>query len=182
MEDEIRIDYFEWLYSIACGIRFSERISYRKLLTHLHAVPFRYLIAKDQNRAENGKDLRYRYALICNYSESIDEILDILEGPCSVLEMIIALAISCEEDIMDDPNLGNRTGQWFWGMINNLGLGSMMDDKYDEYLVDDIITTFLNREYQPDGRGGLFTIRGCDCDLRDVEIWIQMCWYLDSIM
>lgn len=43
--------------------------------------------------------------------------------PCSVLEMIIALAIRLEEHIMDDPDIGNRTGQWFWDMIVSLGLG-----------------------------------------------------------
>ena len=38
------------------------------------------------------------------------------------------------------------------------------------------------REYAPDGRGGLFTIRNCEEDLRKVEIWYQLCWYLDTII
>ena len=40
----------------------------------------------------------------------------------------------------------------------------------------------MNRTYSPDGDGGLFTVRNCDRDLRNVEIWIQMCWYLDTIV
>ena len=39
---------------------------------------------------------------------------------CSVLEMMVALAICCEETYMDNPNIGNRTGQWFWNMVKNI--------------------------------------------------------------
>ena len=95
--------------------------------------------------------------------------------------MMVALAIRCEETIMDDPQVGSRTGQWFWGMINNLGLGAMIDEKFDKNYVKEIVDRFLNRDYEPDGRGGLFTIRHCEDDLRNVEIWNQLCWYLDSI-
>ena len=111
-----------------------------------------------------------------------DEVLDILDGPCSVLEMMIALAIRCEENIMDDPNIGDRTSQWFWGMVVNLGLGSMVDCRFDKQFVDETIRIFLNRKYAPNGNGGLFTIRDCDKDLRKVEIWHQLCWYLDKIV
>jgi hypothetical protein len=96
--------------------------------------------------------------------------------------MMIALAIRCEESITDDPRKGDRTGQWFWGMVRNLGLGGMYNDIFDAQIADDIIERFLDREYEPDGRGGLFTIRDCDCDLRDAEIWHQLCWYLNTIM
>ena len=66
-------------------------------------------------------------------------------------------------------------------MIVNLGLGSMTDNRYEAYVVDDILDRFLDREYEPDGKGGLFTIRGCKHDLRKVEIWYQTCWYLNTI-
>lgn len=94
---------------------------------------------------------------------------------------MVALANRCEETIMDDPQMGNRTGQWFWGMITNLGLGHMNNNKFDKDAVDDIIDKFLNREYSPNGKGGLFTVRNCDDDLRNIEIWTQMLWFLDSI-
>jgi hypothetical protein len=93
--------------------------------------------------------------------------------------MMIALAIRCEES-MDNPAKGDRTSQWFWAMITNLGLGSMSDGNFNEHMVNDIITCLLDREYEPDGRGGLFTIRDCEKDLRDVEIFHQLCWYINS--
>lgn len=167
-------EYFEWMFQIVCGGRYSSGYSYRELLTYLYNTEFTYLIPKDRNRAEDGVDLRYRYY----YTEhrSCEK-----SGPCSVLEMILALAIRCEETIMDDPSIGDRTGQWFWKMIVNLGLGGMTDNRFDPDYVRDVVDTFLNREYEPDGRGGLFTIRNCEYDLRDVEIWTAMLWFLDSI-
>lgn len=182
MRDRIIIDeYFRWLSEIVRENRRSRHISYEKLLVHLHEIEFTYLIPKDQNRAEDGVDLRYRFAMIQGYDQSVDLVMNILDGPCSVLEMMVALAIRCEENIMDDPNVGDRTGQWFWGMVVNLGLGSMTDNRFDKRYVDDIVARFLDREYEPDGKGGLFRVRNCDRDLRDVEVWHQLCWYLDSI-
>ncbi len=173
-------EYFNWLYDLICGVRRSKQISYRKLLIHLHKTDFRYSIAKDKNRARDGVDLRYRFALAQYYDTEPDYIMDMLDGPCSVLEMMIALATRCEET-MDDPDIGDRTGQWFWSMIVSLGLGGMTDSRFNPDAADDIIERFLDREYEPDGSGGLFTIENCRRDLRDVEIWNQMWWYIDSL-
>jgi hypothetical protein len=104
-----------------------------------------------------------------------------LDGPCSVLEMMIALAIRCEENIMDDPLIGDRTRQWFWSMISSLGLSGMTDTRFDNKSVDRVLETFLDRDYKPNGEGGLFTIKRCEKDLRKVEIWYQLLWYLDTI-
>lgn len=174
-------EYFNWLTDLMCKERFAPGTSYSKLLEKLHDTVFRYSIPKDQNRAEDGIDLRYRFAITNGYEDVYDMVLDILDGPCSVFEMMVALAIRCEEAIMDSPDMGDRTGQWFWKMVVSLGLGSMMDDRFDEIFVEEAIDRFLDREYEPNGIGGLFTIRNCDRDLREVEIWYQLCWYLDNI-
>jgi hypothetical protein len=182
LRNRIRDEYFKWLCDLVSENRFSKNISFTKLLTRLHDTAFIYVIPRDQNRAGDGIDLRYRFATRRKYVGQVDEIMSILNGPCTVLEMMVALATRCEETIMEDTDVGNRTGQWFWGMVTNLGLGSMTDIRYDERYIDDVLTRFLNREYEPDGTGGLFTIRRCDRDLRKVEIWHQLCWYLDSMM
>ena len=127
-----------------------------------------------------GIDLRYRFGYENSYENTmISSYLD--NSPCSVLEMLIALAIRCEEHIMDD-RYRNRTGQWFWGMIENLGLRKMTDARFDEDYADEIIQRFLDRRYKRNGEGGLFTVEHCRRDLRTVEIWYQMCWYLDEIV
>lgn len=180
-KSELNNEYFEWMYQLVCNEQYSRRLSYRKLLTHLHEIEFVYIIGMDGNRAEDGIDLRYRFGYERQYEGSlIDTYLD--DCPCSILEMLTALAIRCEEHIMDDPDIGNRTGQWFWSMIDNLGLGAMNDAKFNKGYLDSIITKFLNREYKRNGEGGLFTVNNCKHDLRTAEIWYQMCWYLDNIL
>ena len=175
---DILNQYFEWLYRSVCKNGFLREVSYRKLLMHLHNTQFYYSIPKDADRAGAGVDLRWRFVCESNYNVNV---LNEMEGPCSVLEMMIALAMYCEDHIMDDTGYGDRTGQWFWGMITNLGIGDMTDDKFDKQHVDDVITRFLDRKYDPDGKGGLFRIRNCTHDLRKVEIFYQLCWYLNSI-
>lgn len=176
-EDSIKDEYFKWLYDYVCKGRAHDNISYNKLFMFLLDVEFTFIIRNDLNRARDGVDLRYRFAL----QKDDEYIMEILDGPCSVLEMMVALAVRCEESIMDDPMYGNRTGQWFWGMMNSLGLDYMTDDQFNQDEAEEKISIFLNREYSRDGKGGLFHIRGCKDDLRDVEIWSQLCWYLEKI-
>ncbi|MCD8372204.1 MAG: hypothetical protein LUD27_02755 [Clostridia bacterium] len=172
--------YFEWLCIIVSNSSHIWR-SYTRLFEMLHNTDFQVLIDMDENRAIDGIDLRYRFGDECGYGQSmIATYIDIY--PCSVLEMIVALALRCEENIMDDPEKGNRISKWFWIMLENLGLEPMNNDIYDEKTCKQIVHRFLDRKYSRDGEGGLFIIRNCKYDLRQVEIWHQMCWYLDSIL
>ena len=177
-KDRINNDYFEWLCELIDSSRFSKQVAYDKLLVHLHNIEFTWCMSMDENRADDGIQLRRRYSL---YNGDV-ALSDYITGPCSVFEMMVALAIRCEESIMDDTQMGDRAGQWFWGMVHSLGLSPMIDSNFDRRFVDDVIARFMNREYKPNGEGGLFTIRHCSDDLRTVEIWWQLSWYLDSIM
>jgi hypothetical protein len=176
-EERINEEYFNWLCDLVDSMRFAKDVSYHKLLSHLHNIEFTYFVPYDDNRADDGIQLRRRFGLVRNDMS----FSSCLYGPCSVLEMMVALAIRCEETIMDDALLGDRTGQWFWGMIRNLGLSSMNDRRFDRDFVDDAVARLLNRDYEPEGRGGLFTVKHCERDLRTVEIWGQLSLYLDSI-
>ena len=111
--------YFNWLADI---VKVGNKVSYRKLLAHLHKTDFVYKYA-DSSRASDGEDLRYRFYNEIPGITKAD--LLYLDSPCSMLEMMIALAIRCEETIMDDPRYGNRTKQWFWNMTKSLYCISM---------------------------------------------------------
>lgn len=179
IRNSVKEDYFEWMFDLVSNGRFSKDNSYRELLSYLHSVEFTYRMRCDSDRAEDGVALRHRFALLnSNYSF----VMKCLDGPCSVLEMMVALAIRCEEAIMDNPRFGNRTGQWFWKMVTSLGLGHMMDSRFDEQYVEEVVETFLNRKYSPEGYGGLFVIRNCDHDLACVSIWNQAMWFLDMMI
>lgn len=171
--------YLRWMYQLMCDGRYGKRRSYQKLFSKLYDTPFTFFIPLDDNRAADGIDLRYRFGREKGYSDAlIATHLD--DRPCSVLEMMVALAIRCEEHIMEDDEIGDRTGQWFWNMIVSLGLGSMDDDRYDRHHVDDVLHRFLERDYDRDGKGGLFTIEHSQKDMRDIDIWYQMCLYLNE--
>lgn len=182
-DKQIKDEYIKWLSDLICGERYSTQASYYKLLSYLHSREFIFLLPDDENRTEDGIALRWRFAFVTGRDDVYDECIGpVLSGPCSVLEMMTALSVRMEESIMDNPLVGNRTRQWFWDMISNLGLGSMTDYRFDEEYVEETVTNFLNRDYAPDGRGGLFTVQRCERDLRDVEIWTQMLWYLDGMI
>lgn len=176
--DQIINDYFEWLWNFTKCRGHSQN---RKIITLLHNIEFRYSIPMDANREEDGIDLRYRFITEVGIPKNYQEVYAYLDGPCSVLEMMIALAIRCEESIMDDPDIGDRTSEWFWLMMKNLGLDYMSDRKFNRDIAEEKISIFLDRKYKRNGEGGLFVVNGRR-DLRKVEIWYQMCWYLDTIM
>ena len=109
--DELSDQYFDWMYQLVVDDRYSNK-SYRKLFARLYDTEFTYTIPMDGNRAEDGINLRYRFGCEQLYSDvMVASCLD--DRPCSILEMMIALSIRCEEHIMDDPDVGDRTGQWF---------------------------------------------------------------------
>lgn len=175
-EKKIKEEYFTWLYDRVCKEVSHDTITFVKLFECLHSTTFNWLIPNDVNRAKDGETLRYRYAMECDDIS----IRDILAGPCSVLEMMVALAIRIEESMMDDPRYGDRTGQWFWTMLANIGISHMADGVFDEEYVRERIIMFLDRCYEPNGKGGLFYIKNCDEDLRYHEIWTQLCWYVSD--
>ena len=177
VKNDLRERYFVWLYRKVVD----HTQHYGRLLRRLFETEFTFTIPMDENRMEDGQELRYRFGAECGIRE-VEIVNDLDIFPCSVLEMMIALCLRCEEDIMDDPEIGNRTTTWFMQMLHNLGLYAMVDQRYDQAYVDRRIQIFLNRQYAPDGRGGLFYIPNCDEDLRTVQIWYQMNWYLNQII
>ncbi len=179
---DLNTEYFNWMFRLISedGNAVDKDNSYLKLLNKLHNLDFEIIIPMDENRAIDGADLRYRFG----YEENIDdhEIATTLDNrPSSVLEMMIALAVRCEEHIMSNDDIGDRTGTWFWEMISSLRLNNMIDEHFNDGYVETVISMFNNREYKPNGEGGLFTVRRHNVDLRNVEIWYQMHFYLNEI-
>lgn len=175
---EIEARYFDWLYELVCGKWEPRNLSFRRLLLFLHSTPFIPDNEMDDNRAVDGTDLRYRFARENDISYEI--INASLTSGCSMLEMMVALALRCEEHIMEDPEAGNRAGQWFWNMVVSLGLAAMDDNRFSEHRAEFVIERFNRRDYQPNGAGGLFTLQRPKEDMRTLDIWYQMMAYLNE--
>lgn len=174
-QNKVQKRYFDWMCDLVCNEQYSS------LLHHLNSIDFTYIIAMDGNRAEDGVDLRYRFGYNRNIDDSIIALyLD--DRPSSVLEVMVALALRGEEMIYGNVDDHEPLARMFWTMIENLGLEAMTDRNYNEDYVDEVIFEFLNREYKYDGEGGLFVVQNPPRDMRDVEIWCQMNWYLNEIL
>ena len=176
--EELNDLYFDWMCQLVSDDYHED---YQNLLHFLHGVEFTYIMEMDENRLKDGVALRYRFGRECGYPrDMIASYFD--EYPCSVLEMMVALAVRCEEDIMRNYDYGDRTPEWFWGMIDSLGLRSMTNRYFQVTAAKYIIQRFLNRTYKPNGEWGLFTVRNPKRDMRTVDIWYQMHWYLNEYL
>ena len=176
--DNVYNAYTSWRYSkIECPQLNISAFSFSNILELLANTEYFPTMSLDANRADDGLNLVRTF-----YYETTGSI----HGPwyppgCSMLDMMLALAIRAE-DTMGDMDLGDRVGVWFWRMVDSLGL-LIPDIKYttDEY-PKLVLDRFMRSDYNPDGRGGLFTLPGCPVDLRKIEIWDQMSWYLDRVI
>ena len=158
-----------------------KRDSYEKLLVSLNDTKFYFTIPLDENRYIDGVQLRYRFAYENGIpNDVVSQNLDNKE--CSMLEMMVALALRGEEHIMYDPDIGNQLSSWFSEMVKSLKLEEMTNRNFDQRWVEYRLDSLLNHEYESNGSGGLFTINNPRQDMRTVEIWYQMCWYLDAIL
>lgn len=168
------MDYLDWL----CMIAFpdgQQRSQYYRVLSELHDYPFRlsryHMVPMDLNRAKDGLRMRDLFEEETDYE--CDKI-----GDCSVLEMMIALAMRCEEQLMFDPEIGDRTHIWFFEMFHNLSLDCLTDEYFDEDIFRDILWHFLDRNYGTDGYGGPFYIPNFEENMREIELWFQLNYYL----
>lgn len=168
-------EYFKWICHLVDGR------DYTALLRILYKTEFYAVQPLDENRIIDGVELRNKYSEECDIpKEAIKRLFK--NDKCNVLEMMVGLAIRIENTIMEDSDFGDRTAMWFWIMIKSLNLYYMRNDHVDEELIVKTLETFLKREYKPSGEGGLFTIKNAQKDLREVEIWYQMCMFFDNLL
>mgnify|MGYP006872972190 CR=1 FL=1 len=130
--------YFKWLLRKieTRGIRIK---SYEKLLEMLFETEFIWVVDMDVNRALDGVELRREFGLM-RHGEYI-----LGDSPCTLLEMMVALSSRIESGIMYDPEYGDRTGYWFWKMIENLGLKSAKNENFMPDYVEDLLENMMER-------------------------------------
>lgn len=162
--------YIDWLLQKIDNPRNQD---YEDLLSILWEQEFYSLVDNDSNRAEDGLSLRKMW------ERKNHQRLDL--GPPRVLEVLIYLAIRAR-DVLYDGDFTITVDALFWEFITNLGL-----DFYNKYAFkgaetdNEIIETldrWLNREFQKNGKGGIFPLRNPKKDQRDEELWYQMNYYL----
>ena len=168
--------YLTWLYSQLGSVKLKNHSrTYWSLLRQLYTKEFVWLIPNDDNRVEDGNDLRYEFVdeqRIANVDRNW------MGLGCSVLEMMVALSRALSFEAEGEPRV------WFWHMIENLELSMMTDAVYKSSPdlvaaeVDEKLNVLIWRTYAPDGSGGLFPLKHPNYNQRDVELWYQLNAYL----
>lgn len=180
IDEPLAESYFKWLYrEVAPARQKNPARTYWSLLRQLHEKEFVWFVPNDDNRVADGKFLRE------GFLESINDVPHnhplLMEAGCTMLEMLIALSRRLAF------NGGQAASEWFWHMLDNVGLRGFNDGVYkpeDEeethkfMAIEDILDRVISRTYEYDGSGGLFPLREPHVDQTQVEIWDQMNKYL----
>jgi hypothetical protein len=171
------MDYFTWLQNLIGEDRGGQDSTpYSQLLVDLFSIGFYYLISQDENCAEYATELRNIFTQMGGKHHP-----GIAHKPISCLEVMISMAVNAEDSLMTNTDLGDRTGQWFWMMIDNLGFTSFTDDVYDvdvSIAVRSKMAAVLDRRYSSNGDGSIFPIRHPKQDMRNVDLWSAFMLYL----
>lgn len=182
MWNQIRNDYKNWLIGLTNSWCSIEGKSYLMLMDYLYSCPFTSSYANDCNRVQDGEDMRFRFVeAFMERNYTYHDVYKYLTHDCNMLEMMAALAQKCEDHIMGDPEVGDRSGEWFWGMLKNTHLDSMSDECFDICEVEKIVSNIINHKYDRNGDGGLFSVKNPQIDMRRAELWYQMNWYLGEL-
>lgn len=172
MNEPLDEQYLTWLYSKIGSTRTTDsHRTYWKLCRQLYTKEFVWIIPNDDNRVEDGRDLRYEF-LEENNLLHVDP--DWMGLGCSMFELLLGLARRLAFEAEGEPRV------WFWHLITNLGLDYVDDgfNKKSNREIDEKLDRLIWRTYEPDGSGGLFPLTHPREDQRRVEIWYQMCAYI----
>ena len=172
MSQPLDESYFVWLYEQVGSVEVANPSkTYWNLLRKFFTKEFIWFVPNDDNRAEDGRDLRTEF-LAQEKVASVDE--DWMRFGCSMLELLIGLSrrLNFEADVKTSEH-------WFWCLIENLGLMRYSDRvRLPERRIDEILDGVIWRTYHHNGRGGLFPLKHAGEDQRGVEIWYQLCAFL----
>lgn len=164
--------YLKWLYRQVGNVRLKNPArTYWVLLRQLYKKEFVWIIPNDDNRLEDGRDLRDRFVDEEGINSPDPHWMDL---GCSMLEVLVALAqcLNFEDESRD-------VGEWFWELIHNLGLRNSTDaNPRAESEINDILDGVIWRTYNRSGVGGLFPLHHAKKDQRNVELWYQLNAYL----
>lgn len=174
MGEPLDEQYLKWLYRQVASVRLKDpNRTYWNLLRHLYTTEFVWLIPNDDNRVEDGRDLRHEFL---TKKGIVDCDPNWLSLGCSFLEMLYGLARRSAFEAE------GGSSEWFWHMLDNLTLGEFNDVHYHSKkqarYVSGVLDRVIWRRYEPNGVGGLFPLRRPQDDQREVELWYQLSCYL----
>ena len=154
-------DYIRWVMLDKLGLTNKECNLFFNLCESLANIEFLWHHPMDENRAIDGLELR------TDFEYETGEYLDKTSGlmpKCTVFEMLAALAIRCENQLMYNPSLGDRTSKWFFEFLDNLNLNA--HSRVNNTIAKNIIN------------GDTFPLKNYKFRQKNEQIWKQLSSYL----
>lgn len=177
--------YLDWLLRLINAENYKGK-SYINLCKLLHKIPFQPVIALDKNRESDVQSL-LRETYVQSQSEwyrlENSESINFSKYPVSFLELIISLAMRIDLDFMREINGIDNTRIYFWVLVRNLGFLEFDDDNWGEDSIISVVNRLnivQDRKYDFDGKGGLFPLENAEFDQRNVQIWNQLCQFVNQ--
>lgn len=160
--------YYEWLTS---QIDIPNGKTYDDLFERMHNVEFHWTVPNDDNRIQDGLDLRTEFA------DGMQDELSL--GGATFLEVLVALS----RRVAFTAGGNKHPNQWAWTLLKNIGLRKATDPLTPEkaQYVDDVLHTVIWRSYSSDGRGGFFPLQNPEHNQTEFEIWDQMNMYVTEM-
>lgn len=144
---------------------------YTYVMYFIYNKTFYSSLKLDENRIHDAFRLR-NYYCEDNKIEGLEK-EEVFSFDPNCLEILISLAKRLEDDILYNNKEGDRTKEWFWMFIKNLGLDNIeVPEKED---ISNKLDKWLERKYDKNGKNGnIIVLNGlCRIDLRKLEIWDQ---------
>lgn len=174
-------DYLCWLMNQG-QIEAEGPEGYLHLCEALQGIYFVSLVEFDENRVEEGKELREEWAdSFCGDTSALEG--ELIPYTCTAMEMIIVMARRmCYE--MSDSQFEAGTGKWVMELLENAGLTAYRNDIYEAdpegsaNRIKWIMNAIIYRKYLYNGDGSFFPVAYSRTDVRKQELLVQMNNYL----
>ena len=140
---------------------------YTDLCDTLLAIEFEPIIGNDSDRCVDGLDIRREYEG-GDYTSELND-----DSPCSMMEMLVALAIRTAK-LMDDGDGTESPGYYFMIFLENLGLDNVRNMATIQRTCDEFMDPFIPevdivRVNHPPKRWS------------KMEIWKKVNWFLTEM-
>lgn len=178
-------DYFWWLMDVI-GYYDDRMYQFSELCEELYSYEFTWDDADpntcfDKNRAGDGLQLRREF--VNDKQKGVGQGVSMVDlnhqlwtPNCTVLEMMLAMTKRIENEMLGNWfDSHNHMFDWFYDMLQSLGISDMTNGSVDHYIVREKVHKLVKRQYNKDGSGGLFTVaKSCkNVDMRKIELWYQ---------
>lgn len=145
MRRSLPAKWVEWLLSNVDYVnRYAYGLHIHKVVSALADISFEPMIQEDVGEVQNVLTMRGYWLEDQGRFDDSAQVYGYF-GDVTVLEILICLAMRMEEIMLDD-SYGDRTGQWFFTMLHNLGL---LDEQFrDENLKGEKTPDILRMVYE----------------------------------